>query len=270
MSDIDDLEKNEEAKYMGTCMSDQNVKENEDIDNNTIENKKDESCTTSCTSKGTSQTDTDMKKNTDEYINESIFVNANKVDHNKDEDEDDRQKNYEKSGIFKKFFRKDKGKNNTELQDQVDSLDIILESLYDAVSKAQRNIRINNISELDWYFPYNDEDGVREPRTMRIKLPSKTSNTFDLIDVPIYSLVNHNPLNIDEFNIKFKVKMNSAKKIKDKYDIHPDFRHKKYKICTTIKGNTNDGNIAEVELKCKVADTPEGINRIEESLDKIL
>jgi len=59
-----------------------------------------------------------------------------------------------------------------------------------------------------------------------------------------------------------------AKKIKDAYDRNPHCRHRKYKIMTNINSNTK--NVAEVELNCKIDDTPEGLGRISESLEKVI
>lgn len=157
---------------------------------------------------------------------------------------------------------------DVKLKQQIESLDVLIESLYDAVSKAQRNIRLNNLNELDFYFPYDSEEGIRKPKTVEIKLPSQTGEQ-EIMAVPLFSLINHTPLNIEEFNVKFKINMSTAKRIQDRYGNHKHFRERKYKICTDIRG-ANKKNIAEVELRCKAEDTPEGISRIADVLHKTL
>lgn len=157
---------------------------------------------------------------------------------------------------------------DTKLKEQIESLDVLIESIYDAVSKAQRNIRLNNLNELDFYFPYDSEEGIRKPKTVEIKLPSQTGEQ-KVMGVPLFSLINHTPLNIEEFNVKFKINMSTAKRIQDRYGNHKHFRERKYKICTDIRG-ANKKNIAEVELRCKAEETPEGISRIADALHKTL
>lgn len=156
-------------------------------------------------------------------------------------------------------------KQEKKQKEEIESLDRLLEALYDAVSKAQRNIRINNINELNFYFPYDEEDEIRKPKVVMLKLPSCEGGE-EIVSVPLYSLVNHHPLNIEQFNIKFKINMNMAKRVQDNFN--GSMRHKKYRIGTDIKGSGK--NVAEVELRCKVADTPEGISRVADSLNKIL
>lgn len=155
-----------------------------------------------------------------------------------------------------------------KLKQQIESLDVLVEAIYDAVNKAQRNIRLNNLNELDFYFPYDDKSGMRKPKTVKIKLPSQAGEE-EIMDVPLFSLINHTPLNIEEFNVKFKINMSTAKRIQDRYGNHVHFRERKYKICTDIRG-ANKKNIAEVELRCKAEDTPEGISRIADALHKTL
>lgn len=260
--DLNDLETNDTNKSnhshttpMGNCVSSrtESVKAG-DISENEINN------------------DNNMSDNESDVIDESIFIEQIKKGkrNNKNTDKNlSKSKSStnpeEKRGFFSTLYKKHE-KNN--IQQQINSLDIMIEALYDAVSKAQRNIRMNNINELDYYFPYNEEEDVREPKTMSIKLPSKTDNGFDIIEVPIYSLVNHTPLDINEFNIKFKANMCSAKKVKDNYDSNPHVRHKKYMISTDVTGNGK--NVAEIELKCKITEPPEGLSRLSEVLEKVI
>ena len=206
-----------------------------------------------------------MKKGKQGNIKSNFYENSKSDNNNSIKSNNVSKNSGEKRGFFSTLYKKHEKDN---IQQQINSLDIMIEALYDAVSKAQRNIRMNNINELDYYFPYNEEEDVREPKTMSIKLPSKTDNGFDIIEVPIYSLVNHTPLDINEFNIKFKANMCSAKKVKDNYDSNPYVRHKKYMISTDVTGNGK--NVAEIELKCKITDPPEGLSRLSEVLEKVI
>ena len=159
-----------------------------------------------------------------------------------------------------KIPKKDKSSN---------SLDILLEALYDAVSKAQRNIRANIINELDIYFPYNEESGVREAKCMQIAIPDHHGK-HSIIDVTLFSLVHHAPLNIDTFTIKFKINMNEAKKIENTYnDNVENLEDRNYHISTNMFGGANK-NTAEIELKCKIADTPEGLEKISDQLNRLI
>ena len=125
----------------------------------------------------------------------------------------------------------------------------ILEAIYDAATKAQTNVQINNLHNLLWMFPEN-EDGVHIPRT----IPVKIHNT--ITDVPIFTLINHKNLCIHELNIKTKLDI-SMEDIPDISEVVKGIKHKKYKMHVT-KGQSD----TTVEVCMKVEEPSEAYNRI--------
>ena len=160
---------------------------------------------------------------------------------------------------------------NPIVQEEIDTLDTILEAMYDAVSKAQRNIRANNLHEINMYFPYNEVDEVYEPRMMRLRMPSVNGDD-QIIDVPMYSLVHHHTLDIEEFKIRFKINLSTAAALQQRNQA-PGIHGIQYKVSTDIKNvgkNKSKSNLADIELKCRLAEPPEGLSRIGTHLDKLI
>lgn len=91
---------------------------------------------------------------------------------------------------------------------EIATFDKMIETLYDAGIKAQRNVQMANIHNLKDFFEDIDGDGVLEPKMIKIKVPSNNKNEdWEIIEVPLFSLINHNTLKIDNLQVKFKLNL---------------------------------------------------------------
>lgn len=125
----------------------------------------------------------------------------------------------------------------------------ILEAIYDAATKAQTNVQLNNLHNLFWMFPENEE-GVHEPRT----IPIKVNN--NIIDVPVFTLIHHKNLCIHELKIKTKldIHMKDIPFIKNEIK---DVKNKRYEMhITPGKSDT------AIELCMKIEEPTEAYNRM--------
>jgi hypothetical protein len=110
-----------------------------------------------------------------------------------------------------------------------------------------------NIKNINDYF---NSDGT--PKTIPIKVNDKTS------EIPLYTLINHQNLNISELEISFQTKLFgyrlnniSGSGVNDGgvyCDIH---NHNK---------STQDGGMATIKMVFKAGDKPESVSRINDML----
>jgi len=155
---------------------------------------------------------------------------------------------------------------------EIATFDKLIETLYDAGIKAQRNVQTANIHNLKDFFEDKDNDGVLEPKMIKIQVPSdKTNQDWDVIEVPLFTLVNHNTLKIDNLQVKFKINLDDM--TVEKFNKMEDkqlkiscggglFRKKwKLKINKPIK---QDVNCAEVTVDFKYDHPLESIVRLSE------
>lgn len=141
----------------------------------------------------------------------------------------------------------------TTPEDQTNStvlkLQHIIEAIYDAATKAQTNVQLNNLHNLFWMFPEN-EQGIHEPR----KIPIKVND--QVLDIPVFTLIHHKNLCIHELNIKTKldINMNDTPFIKNEIK---DVKNKKYNM-SIISGKSD----TTIELNMKLEEPTEAYNRI--------
>jgi len=164
----------------------------------------------------------------------------------------------------------------------VATFDKMIETLYDAGVKAQRSVQLSNLHHLEKYFEDTDGDGIMEPKVIRIKVPSdKEDQEWDVVEVPLFTLVNHNNLKIENLQVKFKINLddmtvksyneNKDKKLKTSCGkgLHKKIYKKKWKlrINKPIKQNVN---CAEVCVDFKYDDTLESIVRLSERYSRLI
>lgn len=159
--------------------------------------------------------------------------------------------------------------------DDIKTFDTLIETLYDAGLKAQRNVQIANIHNLKNFFEDTDNDGVLEPKMVKIKVPSNKGNSdWEIVDVPLFTLINHNTMKIENLQVKFKVNLTEMIKEKFKEDTlktNLGFglcrKRWKVRISRPIKQNVNS---AEVTVDFKYDHPLESIVRLSERYSRTI
>lgn len=145
------------------------------------------------------------------------------------------------------------------------SLENLIRSIKLSIVRSTDILEKSHIQKLSDYF---NDDGTPVCRTLNLN-GKETS-------IPLYTLVNHQTLALDELEMSFKTKI---------YDTEDDKNtDEKYGLVHQIKKNplnpfmTKDiqvdmrktkedaAGFAEVKLKFKITDKPEEVSRIEDSL----
>ena len=93
-------------------------------------------------------------------------------------------------------------------------LQALLEALHQAVSKATNVAKESSLEGLREYFyeVYDEEGkttGVWKPKTISLALPCVEGSDIKTVtyDVPLYSLVNHQSMTIEELKMDFEVEL---------------------------------------------------------------
>ena len=180
-----------------------------------------------------------------------------------------------------------KTKKNKQKYKNKPTFDTFIEALYDAGIKAQRNVQIANLYHLDWFFEDKDDNGVLEPRMIKIKVPSgKNDDKWNLINIPLISLINHNSIKINTMNVEFKINLGELTLTKHNKDINENHSHakyipsidneqekslmrKKWKINISTPTNNNK-QCAKVNVEFKYDNPLESIKRLVERYDRYL
>ena len=182
------------------------------------------------------------------------------------------------------------------------AFDTLVEALYDAGIKANRNVQVSNLYHLDWYFEnFQDtletKDGdveeileeqnkilsenILQPRMVKIRVPSDDANSSEkwrVIEIPLFTLVKHNSLKIDTMDIELKFNMG---KIIKKTELKKNKFHsisgeegkmltkKKWKIriATPVRDNSN---FATLKIKFTYDSPLESMTRLTERYDRFL
>ena len=182
------------------------------------------------------------------------------------------------------------------------AFDTLVEALYDAGIKANRNVQVSNLYHLDWYFEnFKDtleaKDGdveeileeqnkilsenILRPRMIKIRVPSDDANSEEkwrVVEIPLFTLVKHNSLKIDTMDVELKFNMG---KIIKKTEIKKNKFHsisgeegkmltkKKWKIriATPVRNNSN---FATLKIKFTYDSPLESMTRLTEKYDRFL
>ena len=182
------------------------------------------------------------------------------------------------------------------------AFDTLVEALYDAGIKANRNVQVSNLYHLDWYFENfkstletkdNDveeileeqnkilSENVLQPRMVKIRVPSDDANSEEkwrVVEIPLFTLVKHNSLKIDTMDIELKFNMG---KIIKKTELKKNKFHsisgeegkmltkKKWKIriATPVRNNSN---FATLKIKFTYDSPLESMTRLTEKYDRFL
>lgn len=157
--------------------------------------------------------------------------------------------------------------NERILKDAEEQMNLqhIIESIYDAAVKAHSNVQINNLHNLFWLLPVN-ENGIHVPKTIPIQIPTDTDdiNSKRVVNVPIITLINQQNLNISELKIKTEVDMELESVPKeDKKNCFYDITKKNYSL-RLVPGDKS----TTIDMTIKMDPPLEIYNRILSKLEK--
>jgi len=145
------------------------------------------------------------------------------------------------------------------------SLESLIKSIKLSIVKSTDILEKSHIQKLADYF---NADGT--PICKTLNLNGKETN------IPLYTLINHQTLALDELEMSFKAKLfdsSDESETGDKYDLvnktkkNPfnPFPNKDIQV-DMRKSKEDAAGFAEVRLKFKITDKPEEVSRIEDLL----
>ena len=145
------------------------------------------------------------------------------------------------------------------------SLETLIKSIKLSIVKSTEILEKSHIQKLSEYF---NADGT--PICKTLNLNGKETN------IPLYTLVNHQTMALDELEMSFKAKLFDStdnNDSSDKYDLVNKTKKNPFNpfIGKDIqvdmrKAKEDAAGFAEVKLKFKVTDKPEEVSRIEDLL----
>jgi len=182
------------------------------------------------------------------------------------------------------------------------AFDTLVEALYDAGIKANRNVQVSNLYHLDWYFENFQEtleskddnvveileeqnkilsENILQPRMVKIRVPSDDPNSTEkwrVVEIPLFTLVKHNSLKIDTMDVELKFNMGKIIKKteikKNKFHSNNDKEKKplikkkwKIRIATPIRDHSN---FATLKIKFTYDSPLESMTRLTEKYDRFL
>lgn len=140
------------------------------------------------------------------------------------------------------------------------TLENLIKSIKGSIVKSTEILEKSHIQKLSEYF---NDDGTPICKTLNFNDKQ--------LEVPLYTLVNHQTLTLDELEMSFKAKIydSDQEKInqnkKNQFNPFDTLPHKDIQV-DMRKTKVDDAGFAEVKLKFKVTDKPEEVSRIEDEL----
>lgn len=150
--------------------------------------------------------------------------------------------------------------NETEAGDDdlnVDSLSQFVSAIYGAVKRAQVAVQANAQQKFDYFFPESGNGGTRVPRTVSVPFPQKDGG-HAIQEVPLFALVPHHDLMVDEVNVRMKLSLLSLLGKQEYADLEAKLP----------SGGTSPDLIADIEIRLKGVDPVEGVARINDAIVK--
>ena len=145
------------------------------------------------------------------------------------------------------------------------TLEDLIKSLKSAVINASKLLETSNINSIHDYF---NDDGT--PKTLPIKVGDKTSQ------IPLYTLINQQNLNISELEISFQTKLfsdrmsgsNDVSGSMDDDSGTPPVSGSNGSLLCDIHSpqQCQDGGYANIKMTFKMGDKPESVSRINDML----
>ena len=140
------------------------------------------------------------------------------------------------------------------------SLDDVFKSIYHAIVDAQNTVEQHYIGEIK--EDYFDEKG--HPLTTPVMLPVGEGGSMKTVEIPLITLVPHGSMNIESVSIDMKVALSSG----DDKIINSKKTSKLRKFITDLSGRSKE--MANITVKFKGGEPPEGLARIKDNLIKII
>ena len=134
------------------------------------------------------------------------------------------------------------------------SLDDVFKSIYHAIVDAQNTVEQHYIGEIK--EDYFDEKG--HPLTTPVMLPIGEGGNMKTVQIPLITLVPHHGMSISEVSIDLKVALS----------LQDEKTNKFRKFITDLSGRNKE--MANITVKFKGEQPPEGLARIKDSLIKII
>ena len=139
------------------------------------------------------------------------------------------------------------------------SLENLIRSIKLSIVKSTDILEKSHIQKLSEYF---NEDGTPVCKTLKI-------NNKD-VSIPLYTLLNHQTLALDEMEMSFKAKIFDSqenKETSEKHGLVEQIKKNPYDIQVDMRKTKEDAaGFAEVRIKFKITDKPEEVSRIEDLL----
>lgn len=139
------------------------------------------------------------------------------------------------------------------------TLERLLVAIYEGVKRAQVDVQRGAEKKFDWYFP-RDGQGNPAPRMVRVPLPD--ANGLEVIrDIPLFALVPHHDLMIDEVIVKMRV---------DLLELTKAAQNSQVNEIRTRLAQPSDGPqiLADIEIRLKGIDPVEGVARLNDEIIK--
>lgn len=163
-------------------------------------------------------------------------------------------------GIFIKNQKPSKKKDPSNHGSEQQTLSDVIRGMQYCVNTAAEITEQHYLSQLSEYF---DEDGNPVMFTYR-------NHRGEIVEIPVFTLMNHNELLLNEINIKMNlpVKYSEVKKQEIEETAIEDFTVSRSAfyladLSTSSKGKHGD---IEIEMKFKAGERPEAVSRIVDEL----
>lgn len=148
---------------------------------------------------------------------------------------------------------------NPDPQHPMTTLERIFVGVYEGVKRAQVDVQRGALRKFDWFFPEN-ADKKREARTVAIPIPLPDGGT-DVRTVPLFSLVPHHDLMIDEVVVKMKLDLLQL----TRSETHPDINEIESSLA---RPGDNPALFADIEIRLKGTEPVEGVARLNDEIVK--
>mgnify|MGYP002539543691 FL=1 len=166
--------------------------------------------------------------------------------------------------FFSKWFNKNKVDGCENMAESDQTLSDIVRGMQYCVNSSAEMIERQYMDRIDRYF---DENGA--PLTYTVRLPDGSS-----MDVPLFALMNHSSLILDEMKVKMAVsirKLDSKKSnvmYKDENSLEDVVSRTAFKVTLCDQGIPceSNGRSVDIEMTFKSGDAPESVARLVDQL----
>jgi len=141
-------------------------------------------------------------------------------------------------------------------EEQKNSLDKLVEAIYNSVTFAQRKVETEHLNRV--MSTYFDDDG--HAKTFKIHLPQNNGEISE-VDIPLITLANNSHLSIEELEMELSVNLGH---------FEDEINNVNNKLCAEITGPRGHDNLTKIKIKMTGRDTPEGLSKLNDQLLKIL